>query len=309
MTKTRAPSRLTRATAVSPTPGRSRLAEARPKPIRPAATTAPVASQPPSIPTNQLPPTLASRLSAQNLRVVSRSAYVAQDTALWKQKLQSYRTQILIILALIIGLPIIYLMFVFPLLVDITGRRNAAAFQPSVQVINPQTPQLNAPASYTTKNTLTLTGYALPGTFVQVLLDDEPQAAVEVGVSGEFTATLELQEGANEITAYSFDEQGTQSSQSRAYTIVLDTQAPEINLLSPEPGSEFVGRSQQTISIQGETEPGAQILVGTTAGTADENGVFSVNYLLSEGDNLLTISATDHAGNSDKLVISVTYSP
>ncbi|MGB9883010.1 MAG: hypothetical protein ACPLRN_00635 [Microgenomates group bacterium] len=67
-----------------------------------------------------------------------------------------------------------------------------------------------------------------------------------------------------------------------------------IEVVEPKPNSVY--KSSQ-IKVVGKTSPLAEVFVNDKQGKADNQGNFSINYQLDEGENLLTISASDQAGN------------
>ena len=219
--------------------------------------------------------------------------------------------QLFLLWFLLLGSIAVYLMVIFPYLVQLTGQMSSDKYTPHTQVIRPQTPMLNAPPYYTTNDTLKLVGYASPGTKVQFIIDgqENSQYLTDVGINGEFNLTLTLHEGDNSIQAYSYDDQDQKSNETKVYYVVLDTQKPEIDLQEPENRQQFVGRDQQTIVVKGQTEAKAKVVVNNVAGTADEEGMFAINYRLNDGENRLEIVASDMANNQDKTTITVTYQP
>jgi len=241
-----------------------------------------------------------SRLGATNRR--------RQDE---KQAATYLRWQILIIFFLIIASGLAYLIFIFPFLVQWTGQLNSSKYVAPDHSVRPQTPLFDTPNSYTNQDILTLTGYGTPSTRIQFILngDDSSRLQTAVALNGEFSASLELEEGENTLQAYSFDDAGHTSAQTKEYSITLDTQTPEIDLETPENHQEFHGRDQQQITIKGHSEPGARIIINERSTRADVDGYFELEYRLSEGENKLEIQASDAAENQNTVTINVTFSP
>ena len=241
----------------------------------------------------------------------SRLEAQAQRLEQEKYACRYLRLQILLLILLIIGSGVVYLIFIFPFLVQWTGQLNSQKYEAPDHSIRPQVPLLNAPSSYTNEPTLKLSGFATPSTWVQFIVNNQvvPEGKVPVGLNGEFVVDLSLQEGENTLQAYSFDDQGLQSNDTKLYTVTLDTQQPDIDLESPENHQQFHGRASQIVIINGHTEPGARVLVNTSATRADVDGFFELEYRLSEGDNNLEIVATDKAENENKITINVNFQP
>ena len=251
------------------------------------------------------------RQKAKTTAASSRLEARAQRQEQEKYACRYLQIQIFLIMLLIAGSGIAYLVFIFPFLVQWTGQINSQKYEAPDHTIRPQMPLLNAPPSYTNEQTLTISGFATPSTWVQFVVNNQVVSAgkVPVGLNGEFSVSLELEEGENTLQAYSFDDNGLQSNDTKVYTVTLDTQKPPIDLESPENHQQFHGRASQIVIINGHTEPGARVLVNTSATRADVDGFFKLEYRLSDGDNNLEIVATDKAENENKITISVNFQP
>lgn len=62
-----------------------------------------------------------------------------------------------------------------------------------------------------------------------------------------------------------------------------------------------------TITITGQTLPGAEVSINDVETTADAQGNFSGILTLDEGDNDITVSANDTNGNSAEQELTVTF--
>ncbi len=122
--------------------------------------------------------------------------------------------------------------------------------------------------------------------------------------SAHYTPPLRLPEGANQITAHVTDGFGRRSETLTA-PFVIDTVAPRFLSLTPVSGSVF---SSAEIAIGGQVDdPAAQVRL---AGNPDETGpTFSFPLTLRLGTNLVTLTATDPAGNATSEVLTYTYEP
>ena len=119
----------------------------------------------------------------------------------------------------------------------------------------------------------------------------------------EFTATnVALSEGANTILVVATDLAGNQGSTS--ITVTLDTIPPQITIDSPLDGAEL---TTTPIVVSGTVnEPVTSVTVN--AQSANVNGLaYTYSLDLQEGANPITVAATDLAGNTSQLSISVTY--
>ncbi len=86
--------------------------------------------------------------------------------------------------------------------------------------------------------------------------------------------------------------------------VTVDTVAPAISLSSPSDGETVTVAS---VVVVGQTEPGAAVSVNGIAVEPAADGSFSVSLGLSVGEDTITATATDLAGNSESTSVSVTF--
>ena len=116
---------------------------------------------------------------------------------------------------------------------------------------------------------------------------------------GIFTlSSLNLQEGANVITATAVDRAGNQATPA-VVNVILDTTPPAVPMLNPLPAVTKMLVS----TVTGTTEAGAQVEIyvnSVSQGTvkANDKGLFSHTINLTEGNNAVTVTATDAPGNT-----------
>ncbi|WP_447753173.1 Ig-like domain-containing protein [Pseudomonas nicosulfuronedens] len=165
----------------------------------------------------------------------------------------------------------------------------------------------------------TIDGKTEPGADVTVTFPNGEEIHTKADENGDWsvTPTQPLPEGNNDITVIATDPAGNQSEPT-VISVVIDTTAPtspEAHL-DPDSDSGIKGddiTNDTKPTIDGKTEPGAEVTVTFPTGevattTADANGDWHVTPTqpLPEGNNDITIIATDPAGNqSEPTVISV----
>ncbi len=135
-----------------------------------------------------------------------------------------------------------------------------------------------------------------------------PQSVMVNGFATEFTegsfnlSALSLSEGANTVTVTAVDRAGNTGSAS--IIINLDTVAPVVGIASHVDG---VYLNTPTVSVSGtlvELNPVSVKVNGLDAGITD--GGFSLAVLsLAEGANIVTVTATDKAGNVGTISINI----
>lgn len=123
------------------------------------------------------------------------------------------------------------------------------------------------------------------------------------------TYTIEqLNDGMNSLSLSVSDNDGNESDDSTV-TFVVSTKAPTLEITSPMEG---VITNGSVISIVGSTAADIQgvgissVTVNDVPITVEDDGTFEYEYVLSEGENTITIIATDAAGNSSQVVRHVT---
>ncbi len=171
----------------------------------------------------------------------------------------------------------------------------------------PQVPVLAAPAPATFSAQVSLTGYGEVGSKVTLLLNGQPAQEITLPEGGQFTQEIALTEGDNQVSAYATDEAGNESAESTRYNIVLDTEAPSLEIAEPQDGQQIELRKNQNLTIKGTTEPRARLYINGRLALANDEGAFSSTYLLSEGENKLEFKAQDQAGNVTEKTITVQF--
>jgi hypothetical protein len=177
--------------------------------------------------------------------------------------------------------------------IEKTGYADAVLRMP-VQVLSDTTPpSLEVLVPVLTNNPhLVISGTAEAG--AQTTVNGQ---GVNLAPTGRFTAALALAEGSNTLTFVSIDETGNQKLFTR--TTVLDTIPPSLIVTYPEDG-QFT--SSNIITVTGQTDADAIVSIADTVATLNSSGGFT-SYLNVEksGTNLVTIAATDLAGNTKVL--------
>lgn len=119
--------------------------------------------------------------------------------------------------------------------------------------------------------------------------------------STTFTATLTLIEGANTLVVTAVDRAG--NSTSSTVTATLDTVAPQLTVIGPADGA-LLNNGQITFG-GAAAEPVVSVLVNGIAAQVGTSGGYTLPITLAEGNNTLTVTAIDRAGNSSTNTITV----
>ncbi|WP_207888499.1 Ig-like domain-containing protein, partial [Pseudomonas sp. 30_B] len=187
--------------------------------------------------------------------------------------------------------------------------------------VEPKVGDLNSGDS-TNDTRPTFSGNGEAGEIITLYDNGQKIAEVVVGDDGKWSyeapAGKDLSEGEHDITLTVTDVAGNTSEMSDPFVVIVDTTAPDAPAVWLDPDSDTGIKGDDITSdtkptIDGKTEPGAEITVVFPTGesitvTADDKGDWSVTPTqpLPEGDNTITIIATDDAGNaSDPTVIHI----
>ncbi len=152
-------------------------------------------------------------------------------------------------------------------------------------------------------STPTITGTATPGQVVEIFIDGVKVGETTANADGiwTFTPTEALAEGEHVIEA-------RVPGNTTQIVVTVDTTAPTLTVTSPTQGA-VIGTD---VTVTGTSEPGAVIEIfvdGEKVGetVADENGDWSYDLTgLGEGSHVITVRATDAAGNAVEEQVTVT---
>jgi len=126
-------------------------------------------------------------------------------------------------------------------------------------------------------------------------------AETEFKDNGSFDVPVSLKEGKNVIKLSAIDASGNKTNVE--ITIMCDTTPPQLSVNAPSETHE------KEVTVKGKTEADIMVSVNGKKLRAGDDGSFSVAVSLEEGENTITIVATDKAGNKTTKTITVTYKP
>ena len=166
-----------------------------------------------------------------------------------------------------------------------------------------------AAGTFTKQTAVTVSGVATDDVAVTKVTVEGVQ--VPFASNGTWTTTVNLSgpDGAKTITAVATD--GTNKSTTAQVQIVLDTTPPVVAITAP---ADHGTGTDSSITVSGTVSDATSGVSGVTCsgGVAAtlSGGTFSCHVTLATGDNLITATATDNAGNSaDATPIHFVYTP
>lgn len=169
-------------------------------------------------------------------------------------------------------------------------------------------PVLNIPFEATNTATIKIKGYSTPNSSVEIYLDDNLSTTVKVKDDGSFLSdNISLSLGTNNIYGKTVDDKGQKSLPSKPIQVDYSNEKPKLDLNSPSDNQVIQGDKKVTVS--GSTNAGKNIslTVNGIVVIVDGNGNFSKTIEINDGDNNITVTATDRSGNTTQLSRKVTY--
>lgn len=175
--------------------------------------------------------------------------------------------------------------------------------------VSPPPVRLQPPPEATSATRIKLEGFAEAGSTVKIFVNNQNAREVLADTSGKFMiSNLTLREGENEIYAIATDPAGNTGAESSRCSVLVDTEPPEIEILEPSENAEIYGLENKT-TIKGKTEASASIRIDDRLIVVNREGEFSYSLTLADGENKITITATDPAGNQAEKELTIIYSP
>jgi len=114
----------------------------------------------------------------------------------------------------------------------------------------------------------------------------------------------DLKEGENQVYLKALTNDLKSSKKSDIFTIIFKPNKPKLEISEPQDKSKT---SNQEIYLKGTTDKEVFIKINDLPVTVDINGNFQTSIRLKDGDNTITVVATDIANNVETKTLTVTY--
>lgn len=222
---------------------------------------------------------------------------------------QGTRTIIMFLVGSIILLGLFFY-FGIPALFGLAGTISGIGSKPEeVQeeeiVLN--TPILDREFEATKSAEINIKGTADPGSKVELSRNTISVGLETAGKDGSFVfEDIALEKGRNEFVARTVSNKGNSSDPSGLYVVFFSTSGPKLELNNKD--GDSVKESPYTFG--GKVDPiDATVMVNERLAIVDGGGNFSYYMTLNDGDNKITVVATDMAGNETKQEINLKYEP
>ncbi len=214
--------------------------------------------------------------------------------------------------SIIISFALLYVLFqwVLPLFVgELSIFSKAVPKKEAAEAISLAPPVLNIPYEATNTATIIIKGFATPLVKVKIYLDDSLVSETDSGNDGSFISNpIRLLEGTNNIYGKTADKKNKTSLSSKKIQVIYSSEKPDLEVSEPEDNKEIKGGDKKTI-IRGKTNPENELTINGFRVITSSDGTFLSEVSLSEGDNTISITATNEVGNSSTIERRVKYVP
>lgn len=190
----------------------------------------------------------------------------------------------------------------------VTGFRDKDNKISSSDITPPPSPKFKNFPEFSNQESLTLHGNTEAGAIVKLTFNGKEYESL-TDSNGQFSFTITLAGGVNTFSATATDQAGNQSQKTDDFQITLDKKAPDLEITSPGDGSGFFGSTQRQVTIQGKTEPEAEVTINDRIISVDESGNFQYTTTLNEGSNTFSVKSRDKAGNATEKSVAVNFTP
>lgn len=202
--------------------------------------------------------------------------------------------------------------FGLPLLVNfsllVSGSKNSQEPPDKNTKVFVQSPILDPLENATNSAKITIKGQVVSKQTVDLYINDELVDKTQAKTDNSFIfEDITLSSGENVIKAQATTKEGKKSEFSDPITIAYKKDAPKLQVDSPTQDQSF-SKDDSPIKVSGKTNPGTRVTVNDFWAIVDEQGNFSYNLHLQNGDNTIKIVATDEAGNKTETEKKVKYS-
>lgn len=159
----------------------------------------------------------------------------------------------------------------------------------------PTTPRLSEDLTATFSARIKISGVADPKSTVELFQNNDSQGTTAADDNGVFSFAVNLNKGDNIFTARAANGTGEKSELSGEYKISFLNSPPKLEAFAANDGT-----------VAGTTDPGNTVSINDRLTIVDSRGKFSYQLSLKDGENKITVVATDPAGNQTKKELTTT---
>ncbi len=164
---------------------------------------------------------------------------------------------------------------------------------------------LDEPPQATNSSQLKISGNGTDVDIIDVLLNGDSLKKITLKEEGTFeTIVTGLKEGENTIAVQGLTRSGKRTDPTDLHTVLYKKEPLTLEVTKPSADSKT---NKDEIEVAGTTDPGSTVTVNTSPAVVDTVGTFSTLIRLKEGENTITVKATDVALNEKEIVLKVSY--
>ena len=210
------------------------------------------------------------------------------------------KRQTIFILLLSLLLLVLLVVYGLPALLNLTSlisnyKKSTAVAGIKKGTPPPAIPRLSEDLTATSSAKIKISGVADPKITVELFQNNDSQGTTAADETGIFSFAVNLNKGDNIFTARATGDTGEKSALSEEYKISFLNSPPKLEAFAAGDGT-----------VAGTTDPGATVSINDRLTIVDSRGKFSYQLTLKDGENKITVVATDPAGNQTKKELTVT---
>lgn len=233
----------------------------------------------------------------------SRLSRLEERRSVRKATLLGLGTVVMVALVVLLGVPAVIRMAGF-----LSDLKSANKPVDKNDFIPPPPPFLVNPYTATSSARQVISGSAEPGVTVYVYRESDELGSVVAADDGQFQLSdIMLSEGKNDFVGVAIDGAGNKSQNSKLLTIYYLNKKPKLEIETPKEGD--IVKDKAKVEVKGATDPGVKVLVNQRLIIVDSEGKFVTLASLNLGENKIVVEAIDQAQNSERIELTVHYSP
>lgn len=180
-----------------------------------------------------------------------------------------------------------------------------------IEELKPTPPVFSDIPESTNSAKVNISGFSQPGVEISLFVNGAEYKKILSDDAGVFKfGGVPVKDGDNTLYAFATTSRGTESEQSRQYTLTVDTTKPDVTLSSPTDGQVFHGERERIAEFAGTvSEEGAKVYVGDRMPIVQTDGSFRLAYQMTEGDQEVIIKVIDNAGNENEKTLKIRWEP
>lgn len=167
-------------------------------------------------------------------------------------------------------------------------------------------PVLYIPYEATNSASLEFTGYAAPLSKIELYIDGEIKTQSSTDSEGKFTTSqVALNLGTNNVTAVTISDSDKKSLPSKNIKLYYSNEKPKLEISEPGDGTAITG--DKKVKVVGKTDVNNSITVNGSTVIVDGEGNFQTIVAVNDGENTITIKASNSFGNTEETSRRVNY--